>query len=143
MHTISKVFIDTNVFVAIRDTNDNTHQKAIKISDFLSKNNIKLFTTSLVLTETLTILSQKLGKDIALDWYNDYKNSLINEVFIDQQLFKNSIELFKKTKPENISLVDCSNVIVMKQNKIDTIFSFDEDFKNLGVKLLGDVVNYS
>ena len=70
MHIIFEVFVDTNVFVTIRDNTDSTHKKALKISEYLSKNKIRWATSSDVIGETLTVISKKLGKGIALDWYN-------------------------------------------------------------------------
>ena len=140
MHMISKVFVDTNVFVAIRDTTDTTHKKAIKISEYLDKSKVKWYTSSDIIGETLTVLSKKLGKTICMDWYKDFKNSSIEEIFVDEKLHKGTRSFFKRVKSKNISFIDCSSVITMKRNNIKYIFSFDEDFRKLGVKLLEEVV---
>lgn len=140
MHTISKVFVDTNVFVTIRDTTDSTHGKALKLSEFLDKDKTKWYTSSDVVGETLTVLSKKLGKKIAQDWYKDYKDSNIKEIYIDGHLHVEARNYFFRVKSKNVSFVDCSSVVAMKNNKIQIAFSFDEDFRNMGVKLLGDVI---
>lgn len=137
---ISKIFVDTNVFVAIRDTADTTHKKAIKISKYLDKNKLKWCTSSDIIGETLTVLSKKLGKTICVDWYKDFKNSSIEEIFIDEKLHKETRSFFKRVKSKSTSFIDCSSIIAMKRNKIKYIFSFDEDFKKLGIKLLEEVV---
>lgn len=133
---ISEVFVDTNVFVTIRDNTDSTHKKALKISEYLSKNKVRLATSSDVIGETLTVISKKLGKKIAIDWYKDFKNSSIREIFIDDKIHSETRKFFAKIKSKNISFIDCSSVVAMKRNKIKYIFSFDEDFRGLGVKLL-------
>jgi predicted nucleic acid-binding protein len=140
MHTISKVFVDTNVFVTIRDSTDSTHSRALKLSEFLDKSQVKWYTSSDVVGETLTVLSKKLGKKIAKDWYFDFKKSQIYEIFIDEKIHKETRDYFFKIRSKNTSFVDCSSVIAMKQNKIQITFSFDEDFRKMGVKLLGDIV---
>ena len=140
MHMISKIFVDTNVFIASRDNKDNTHKKTLKLVDFLSKSKCVWYTSSNIILETLTVMSQKLGKDVALDWYNDFIKGEIREIFIDEILYKETLKYFKTIKSKNVSFVDCSSVITMKRNKIDAIFSFDEDFRKLGVKLLSDVL---
>lgn len=140
MHMISEVFVDTNVFVTIRDNTDSTHKKALKISEYLSKNKIRWATSSDVIGETLTVISKKLGKEIAMDWYKDFKNSSIREIFIDDKIHNETRKFFAKIKSKNISFIDCSSVVAMKRNKIKYIFSFDEDFRGLSVKLLGDKV---
>lgn len=139
MPTISKVFVDTNVFVAIRDTNDSTHEKAVRLSQRLDDRGVKLFTSSDILGETLTVLSKKLGKAVCNDWYRDFQISDVSEIFIDKFLHKESRDLFRRIKSKNISFIDCSSAVAMRRHKIKTIFSFDKDFKKLGVKLVADV----
>ena len=140
MRMISKVFVDTNVFVTTRDFNDSTHQKAVDLSEYLLANEAAWYTSSDIIAESLTVLSQKLGKSVALDWYKDFKNGNIKEIFVDEILHREARSFFTKIKSKNVSFVDCSSAVAMKRNKIDVIFSFDEDFKGMGIKLLGDLV---
>lgn len=135
---VSKIFVDTNIFVATRDFNDSTHQKALKLTKYMEGKNCAWYTSSDVVGETLTVISQKLGKDIASDWHKDFLKSGIRVIFVDQLIHKKAKEFFLKTKQKNISFVDCSCVIAMKESNIDTIFSFDKDFKKMGMKLLGE-----
>jgi predicted nucleic acid-binding protein len=140
MRMISKVFVDTNVFVAIRDTTDTTHTRAIKILEYLRNHKVKWCTSSDVIGETLTVMSKKLGKAICVDWYKDFRNSRIEEIFVDENLHKEARSAFKQVKSKNTSFIDCSSMVAMKRNNIKYIFSFDEDFKKLGIKLVEDVV---
>jgi len=48
-------------------------------------------------------------------------------------------KLYKRIKAKNISFIDCSSVVAMKRNRIKIIFSFDEDFRNLGVVPVSDI----
>lgn len=140
MPTTSKAFVDTNVFVATRNENDPTHKKAIRLFDYLKKNSIQLYTSSDVIGETLTVMSKKLGKAIAADWFNDYKKSEVKEIFVDEDIHEEARNLFFQVRSKNISFIDCSSAVAMKKNKINVIFTFDEHFKKLGVRLLGEAV---
>ena len=131
----TNIFIDTNVFVALRDTNDSTHQKALEIAKTLKEKTVRFYTSSDIIGETLTVLSRKLGKAIALDWYKDLQKSDIREIFVDETIHQKARSLFNKTRPKNISFIDCSSVVIMRENRIRFIFSFDEDFKSLGIRL--------
>ena len=62
------------------------------------------------------------------------------EFFFDESMYKDTKDLFLRNKSKNISFVDCSSVITMRRAKINVIFSFDDDFKKLGIKLLEEVV---
>ena len=82
MHTISKVFVDTNAFVALEDEEDSTHKKAVKLALYLKENNIKPYTSSDVVGETLTVISKKLGKKAATYFFKNYQASDTGEIFI-------------------------------------------------------------
>ena len=135
-----KVIIDTNVFVATRDKTDTTYEKAIKLTEILRKQKTKFYTSSDIIGETLTVMSKKLGKTICKDWYEDFQKSDITEIFIDEFLHRETRKFFQRVKSKNISFIDCSSVVAMKANKIKTIFSFDAHFRNLGIKLVEDVL---
>jgi len=124
----------------IRDTTDTTHTRAIKISEYLHNHKVKWCTSSDVIGETLTVISKKLGKARCVDWYKDFRNSRIEEIFVNENLHKEARSAFKQVRSKNTSFIDCSSMVAMKRNKIKYIFSFDEDFKKLGIKLLEEVV---
>lgn len=132
--TKNRVFIDTNVFVALRDKSDSTHDRAKLVLDRLTKSGTTFFTSSEVIGETLTVISRKLGKKHAVEFLLEV-GDMVKEIFVDENLHKISRSFFNEVKSKNVSFVDCSNVIVMKNNRIKAILSFDEDFKKLGVKL--------
>lgn len=125
--------------MALRDEADNTHSKAVKFYDLIKKQKIKLYTSSDIVAETLTVMSMKVNKKSALEFL-DWIDGRIEEIFIDEGLHKETKRFFKSVKSKNISFIDCSSVVAMKRNKIKYIFSFDEDFRSLGVKLLGDAI---
>ena len=86
MRMISKIFVDTNVHVALLDINDSTHTKALEISKLLDRQGSKLYTSSDVIGEALTVISHKLGKKLALEFLSDYRKSNIQEIFINDDL---------------------------------------------------------
>ena len=138
MPMTSKVFVDTNIFVALKDKNDSTHKEAKKIALYLKKKNIKLYTSSDVIGETLTVLSRKLGKKVARSFFDNYLKSGVSEIFIDDIIHDEARKLFFKITSKNISFIDCSSAIAMEQSKIDVVFTFDKHFKSLGAKLIED-----
>lgn len=138
MPTISKVFIDTNVFVAFKDNKDSTYKRARELYKILKLKKFKFFTSSDVIGESLTVISKKLGKLAANEFLSEI-HTYAKEIFIDKYLHKESRDVFKRIKSKNISFIDCSSAVAMKRKKIKIIFSFDKDFRKLGVKLAADV----
>ena len=138
--TITKTFVDTNIFIALNDEADSTHKKAVELKEKLRELGTILYTSSDVIGETMTVLSKKLGKKKCNEFFDNYSKLGIREIFIDEYLHKETRDFFKRVKSKNTSFIDCSSVIAMRRSKIKVIFSFDEDFKKMGVKLLSDVV---
>lgn len=137
---ISKVFVDTNIFVALKDKNDPTHKEAKEVALYLNEKNIKLYTSSDVIGETMTVLSRKLGKKVARFFFDNYLKSGISEIFVDDIIHDEARKLFFKIASKNISFIDCSSAIAMEQAKIDAVFTFDKHFKSLGSRLIGDIL---
>lgn len=135
---ISKLFIDTNVFIALMDKADSTHEKAVHLFELARGQNRKFITSSDIIGETLTVSSMKLGKEFSQLFMQEYIPAA-NEIFITPALHKETRQLFASITSKNISFIDCSSVVAMKHHGIDVIFSFDTHFRGLGVKLLSDV----
>lgn len=139
MPTIFKVFVDTNAFVALRDTKDSTHKRAKRILDKLIQRKAWLYTSSDVIGETLTVVSRKLGKPHAREFAREVEK-MAEEIFISQEMHEKARKLFFKITSKNISFIDCSSAIAIGQAKIGAIFTFDKHFKSLGAKLIEDTL---
>ncbi len=135
---LKKLFIDTNIFVALHDKDDSTHTKANQLLDIVEEEQIALYTSSDVIGETLTVIAKKLGKAAARDFLETYKASDIKEIFVDEEMHSETRKLFLSITSKTVSFIDCSNVIAMKQEGIRTIFTFDRDFKKFDVALFGE-----
>lgn len=140
MPMISKVFIDTNVFVATHDNKDSTHLKAKYLFEKLALSNTEFYTSSDIIGESLTVISQKIGKNEAIKFLKKVK-IIAKEIFIDEVLHYAARNFYRRVKSKNVSFIDCSSVVAMKKHKIKFIFSFDESFKTLGVTLASDAFN--
>lgn len=130
-----KVFVDTSSFVSLEDNKDPNHKKAIVLAQALFNQKAKLYTSSDIIGETLTVISRKLGKKASFMFYENYIKSGFTEIFIDSNLHEETREFFLKVRSKNISFIDCSSILAMKQQGITQIFSFDKDFITLGVEL--------
>lgn len=131
------VLIDADAFVALSKKNDTNHFKAQKISKLLCKSGVIFVTTNYVFSEVVTVLSQKVGHHESIKFIEDIKSekSDIQLIWINDELEKLAIEIFKKQTSKNISFVDCLNMAVLKKYKWNTIFSFDKNYEKNGFKL--------
>lgn len=125
-----KVLIDTDAIFGFYIKKDLHHNNAKLIYEKLSQENTNLFITNLVLYETATVLSNKTTHKQAVIVIKEILTTNYTSIFIDQTLSEKAFSLFFSQTKKGISFVDCANVIVMKEFKIDKIFSFDTFYKD-------------
>lgn len=130
------VLIDADAFVALIKKNDSNHKRAEKISDFLTKKGSSFYTTNFVFSETITVLSQRIDHQTAINFIDDFKNlKEVNLIRVNEEIEEMAIKIFKSQTSKNVSFVDCLNMAVLKKYNWDTIFSFDKIYRRNGFKL--------
>lgn len=136
------VFVDSDAFVAAVKKADTTHKKARSLFQKLKEQEAILVTSNYVFSETVTVISQKMGHDAAIFYIDSMQSteSMLLIKRIDEQLEEQAIEIFKKQTSKNTSFVDCTNMAFLKKMQIDAIFSFDQIYKKNGFTLVEDLV---
>lgn len=133
----NSILIDSDIFVAINKSGDSNHQKAKKILENLLTQIVCFVTTNYIFSETITVLSQKVGHAEAIKFISDVKSpqSDIEVYQVSPEEEEEAIEIFKKQTSKNTSFVDCINMAALKSNKWDVIFSFDSIYKKNGLRM--------
>ena len=124
----TSIFIDSDAFIALLKLDDSNHNKALEILAKLDQNSVLLYTSTYVFAETVTVLSQRLGRKYAEEFIGMVKgqSSAITFLWPDEQIQEKAIELFLQQKSKNVSFVDCINMTLIKERFIDMVFSFDK-----------------
>lgn len=130
-----RIFIDSNVFIALANDNDPFHVKAIKISEHIFNSNHKLFVSNLILFESATVISLRVGKIQALTFFDNFPKD-IQIIKLEDTIEKNSWTIFHKIKDKNVSMVDCTSFYIIEKYKIDRAFTFDKDFEKYGMNVI-------
>ena len=121
------IFVDSNYLIALSNPNDSLHDIAIRLSDKLLKENTNLFISNYVFLEIVTVLTQRVNKEIALITGTELlQNRQVEIIHITKNLQQKSWEIFKMINKKNISFVDCSCIAVMEFENISTLLSFDK-----------------
>jgi len=60
----------------------------------------------------------------------------ITMLWVTNGIQNRAIFLFRKYTNQIFSMTDCTSAVLMKDYSIDTIFTFDNDFKALGFKTI-------
>jgi predicted nucleic acid-binding protein len=132
-----KIFLDTAYLQALVDTRDSLHQSSVAITDELD---IFLSVTSeMVLTELLNALSGRGGylRDAALDIVDKlHQDSSVEIIPQTSQLFAEALLLYRQRQDKSYSLTDCASMLIMRQQNISDVLTFDRHFQQEGFNAL-------
>ena len=132
-----KIFLDTAYLQALVDTRDSLHQSSVAITDELD---IFLSVTSeMVLTELLNALSGRGGylRDAALDIVDKlHQDSSVEIIPQTSQLFTEALLFYRQRRDKSYSLTDCASMLIMRQQNIGDVLTFDRHFQQEGFNAL-------
>jgi len=134
---MTNIYIDTDALIALNDVSDALHKKATKILKDLASQKITAYLGTNVLLETLTIISQRLGKNQANELLNELRSGKYKIITPDNKLTLKAEEIFRSVKSKNISYSDCISFAITKEHNIKHVFSFDIHFKQQGLIRVG------
>ncbi|MDW7729293.1 MAG: PIN domain-containing protein [Bacillota bacterium] len=125
-------FIDTNVFLRFLTKDDPKKAASCrKLIQRAAEGELKLYTTDLVIAELIWVLQSPKTYNL--------KPSEIFEIIMPLLMIKNLYFPCKKVFPdimelfitENIDFIDAYNSEIMRDRKIETIYSYDKHFDQL------------
>ncbi|AUB59567.1 PIN domain protein [anaerobic digester metagenome] len=118
------IFIDASFFIAASIKKDQWHTRVLEILPEVTKQD--KITSIVVLSEAVTMVGSLAGGKMGACLYNYIIDN--HEVkFIDKDLSTQAMNFFLKYDGV-LSFADSISLELMKQDKIDTIVSFDSDF---------------
>ena len=121
-----KIVLDSNVLVALYKLDDSTHQKAKEITRRLHDQGDVFMVLNLVVQETATVISMKVGQKEAKDFYLKRDRVIDQEIALDDDLEKLTWNIFMKQTKKGTSFVDCANLVAIEKFSLDGILSFDK-----------------
>ena len=133
-----KILLDSDALFALYVAKDAHHLNAKRIFKSLLHAHAELWTTNLVVQETATVVSFRLGQKQAKEFLTRLRRINIRETFVSPKLSAKAWEIFRKQEKKGTSFVDCANVAVTKEMRIKDIFSFDKIYNRMGMTLLKD-----
>lgn len=132
-----KFFIDTDVLVALNDSSDSQYKKALDLLEKISELGLSSYISTNVLLETLTIISQRIGKKQSLNLLDELRSGKYTIIHPDEKIVLQAEEIFRSVISKNISYSDCLSFAIMKTYNIKWVFSFDIHFKKQAFKRIG------
>jgi predicted nucleic acid-binding protein len=126
------IFLDSSFLVAVEVKTDQNHEKAIKIRDEIIRGKFGgTFISDYIFDETITVTfgrTKKLQKAVLVGNQLKASSKILK---VNEKVFNKAWEIFKKQKETHFSFTDCTTIVIMDENKIKNIATFDEDFKKI------------
>lgn len=134
---MNSVLLDSDALIALSKVDDSNHKGALAIKKSLSSSKYTFYISNLVLSEVITVLSQRVGHKEAIAFVNTIERtkSRANIVWVDKKIHTKAIEIFRKQTSKNISFVDCANIAICQTYEISQIFSFDKHYTKNNIEL--------
>lgn len=123
--TTQKLLLDSDFLVATFRPTDSLHHKAQEVLKKLSHQHIELWAINLVIQESTTVISYKMGMEEAKKFYQLARQEINQLVEIDDALEKTAWEIFLKQTKKGTSFIDCANLACLQTYKLNKILSFD------------------
>lgn len=130
-------FLDSSYVLALLNTRDQWHSKALDLQRSIEASKQPLITTEFVLTEIADGLSAVKFRDLAATAIRslvDDKRVVI--VPATSNLFNTALGFFESRKDKTWGLTDCSSFVVMNEHGITDALTTDYDFLQAGFNAL-------
>lgn len=134
---ITSVFIDSSAWISYVILTDVNYPKASAVfQSFTAKT--KLYTSLFIIDETVTKLRKTLGQNEAYKFYRQLNKieeaKLLTILPLDRKEVIRAVNILQKyPTPNTFSLTDATNIVLIQQYGILSLFSFDKDFHKLKI----------
>ncbi len=135
MLTTEAFFIDTSALYALLDRDDEKHAEARSLWAQLLEAQPPLLTHNYVLVESFALVQRRLGLEAARSLQQDIV-PILDVVWVDEKLHQAAVEGLLAAGSRTVSLVDRVSFALMRRQRLQTAFAFDEDFTREGFQLL-------
>ena len=130
---MKRLFADTVYWIALTNSFDQYHAKAVEVSSALG--NCRLFTTETVRTEFLNALADKgpLVRAAAVEMVEAImSNSQVTVIPQTRRTFSRSLAFYKARPDKGYSLTDCGSMLLMRERRLTEALTTDRHFEQEG-----------
>lgn len=129
------IFVDTSALYALMDAADRNHQRARAAWAQWLDQPVQFFTSNYVLLESLALIQHRLGIQ-ATRRFDEELAPVLNIQWIDAELHTTALRMMLALGQRDFSLVDCTNIELMRRRGHRVIFAFDRHYPDHGLTQL-------
>lgn len=134
-----RLFIDATAWVALFDPKDQYHKKAHEFWNTLRtfSEPIRFFSSDYILDEAYTLLKIHVNPRAPVLLHKTISESAITTLlFVGKKVYDEAWKIFSGYEDKRWSFTDCTSYILLKQNRLVKVFTFDDHFKQMGFIVL-------
>jgi len=133
MEGSSRVFVDSNYFIAFFNPADALNSRAVAVAKKMYAEDAVFVISNFIFLEVVTVLSQRVGRDAALRVGRHLlEDPKVQMIHIDQPLQQAAWSIFQAVPGKDVGFVDCSILAVMQAEALRLLLTFDvKDFRPL------------
>jgi predicted nucleic acid-binding protein len=132
------VLTDTSALVAVIDTADALHEATARAWRELLANRARLVSTNYLLVELYSVLQRRFGMAL-VSAVADRIEPLLEVHWVDEAIHGMAEAAFLQASRRDLSLVDCTSFLVMRQMGLDRAFAVDPHFAEQGFEVLPEL----
>ncbi len=125
------IFLDTSGLFAILDSNDRYHRSACENWERWNTQELILLTSNYVVLETNALAQRQLGM-LALQVLHSYLLLPVQIQWLSKTLHQTAVTNLITANRRQLSLVDCSSFVLMRELGLRHVFTFDQHFAEQG-----------
>lgn len=128
MENNGRVFVDANVFIALFNKDDSLHVRGVQLWEMLQSEGVLLYTSIFVLSETLTVLRLRAGKQAAHTFARVVfdETAVLSVLYPDREDTHLAYNIFRQVVPKDFSFVDATIVAFARKWDLHVI-TFDKN----------------
>ena len=134
---MTRVFVDTSAFVALRNRAEREHAAARTALSRLVQERAQLCTSNHVFAETYTALLVRVGRAEAVEWGRHFRaGSAIELLRVDEPVEEDAWALLESHADKQWSYVDATSFALLERENVHSAFAFDHHFTQRGLAVI-------
>jgi uncharacterized protein len=132
-----RVFLDSSGFLALVNPRDTYHEQAHAAWTTLTEEGWHTFTTNFVVAETHALFLTRLGHNHATAFLQRILQGSTTIVRVSQRDEQQAQAIIFRYRDKNFSYTDASSFAVMERLRIGPAYTFDANFAQYGLAMIG------
>ena len=132
--SVNRIFVDTSYIIALINERDDYHHQALDIADVYD--GYPLVISEPILLEVGNALCRNYKEEASQVIENFLTADDVELIPLTSDLFQKGLVLYKQYKDKDWGLVDCISFVIMRDNKINKVLTFDRHFAQAGFTIL-------